>query len=183
MQSCRCSISVVYLLCPIVPRQLHPARDIARTVSAPAGCCKGNHTSCVYSRQGEYETARWNLQPNLNYSWTLAGQTPPLLKPLGANAHLRPSRGRITEHGRSLSGDDFEAGPRNSTSTALHIKVTQPMWRTCIYELMAGAEFLTVHLMLNNLNYIMKTLIHLGLSWLRREAIASPKSRREGWVN
>lgn len=40
---------------------------------------------------------------------------------------------------------------------------------------MAGADFLTVPLMLNNLNYIIKTLIHLGFSWLSREATVSLK--------
>lgn len=116
----------VYLLCPIVPRQLHPAADYRTHCVSSSWLLQGQSYELRVGR--EYETTRWNLQPSLNYSWTLRVKPPPLLKPLGANAHLRPSRHRITDQGRLLSGDDFEAGPRNSTSTALHIKVTQPMW-------------------------------------------------------
>lgn len=125
--------AVIHLLCPmaIVPKQAHPAADYRTHCISSGWLLQGHSYELRVGR--EYETTRWNLQPNLNYSWTLRGSPPPLLKPLGANAHLRPSRHRITDQGTSFSGDDFGAGLRNGTSSALHIKVTQPCGETYIY--------------------------------------------------
>lgn len=126
---------------------------------------QGNHTSCVYSRQGEYETTRCNLQPNqpnLNYSWILAGhssasqaiggQCPPF-----GQAHVESQSTEDRFPATTSKPGQETAHPRRCTSKSRSHVVRR------IYELMAGAGFLTVHLMLKQLKLYNE---NLDPSWL-----------------